>query len=215
MSSYQLDVMGLAPAFFTPAGVRQPAQVIIRDGRLWAPPSAAGIKFPPSGAWRNWADTDPDDAAQITAVAQRFGSLTPEGGGSAGESLAVWHELIADMRQLAAGWTADGEVNPAAIGGAAIAAHGMHERISEGMASRPYPNTGQNGLVCTSMLQFWRLGAIKCAYAGLPLRRCRHCNAWFWPIGEGRSDRTFCSTRHRSAFHQQRPPRSQFWAEVI
>jgi hypothetical protein len=171
------------------------------------------------GAWRNFADTDPGDLAQIEAVARRYGPLTDRGVAQDGEALGIWRELIETLRKLAGAWMDDGAVNdPVAV--AAVSTIGMrlqaalvqqHQTQGGIFTSRGY---GGIGLIPIDMAQWWTLSALNAVWKLAPLRRCRFCNCWFSLLGQ-RGDNGFCTHEHRTAFHRKSRPSSQLWAEMV
>jgi hypothetical protein len=229
MSSYTTSGTGFpppqAPGYpvhavpFAQPHVFRPALVRIENDHLYAPPSAAPVLEPAPGAWRNIADTAADALDEITAIAIRYGPLTGFGVRQGGEELRVWRELIEDVRLLTSTWTRTGAIaGPAPVGAAETAAMRMQfaigrEHQANGGGFVSYGRAGW-GLLCTEMRQWWLLSAINAVYAGIPLRRCKHCGHWFSLAGQ-RSDAGFCSQRHRSGFHQRREPPALPWAEVI
>jgi hypothetical protein len=205
-------------AAFIPPRVFVPAAVVIRDGRLWAPPSETRVRFPIAGAWRSFAESDPEDVGQIEAIARRFGGLTRDAGTDAGEWLLGWTQLLSDLRYLHSAWTDTGALDtPLTVSAARTAANQIQQLV---LAEHQRTGGGfevdgtEWALRCQNMAQWWRMTAIKDARLGAPMRRCRHCGTWFSLTGL-RSDAGFCLPAHRSAFYQKRPPASRFWAEVI
>lgn len=225
MARYAGSVIGLtargeAAACYWPTAAHVPADVRIADDRLWAPPSSVPVKPPIAGAWRNFAATDPDDLNQIERVARRFGGLTPQAQAAGGEDLGVWRQQITDLRRLASAWTDEGVAADAvALGRAELAAYELqcsvcNEHLNRGGQFRPYIDGGW-ALLCTEMAQWWTLTAIGDVRALQSMKRCRHCGIWF-STADGRSDRGFCSSAHRSAAHQgRRPPPDLFWPEIV
>jgi hypothetical protein len=197
---------------------RVPAAVTLKRGWLVTPPSAQRIQHPPGGAWRNLAATDPADRAQITAIAARWGALTAAGA-TDGEGVEEWSALIGELGTLAGAWTADGDpADPVKTGAAWSAAENMQARLVEEHqdSGGRFGAFGAQGfaLLARDMATWWRLDAIFAVYERFPLRRCRWCGHWFSVKGR-RSDQSFGSGRCRSAFHQDRPPPSAPWAQVI
>jgi hypothetical protein len=208
-----------AAACYWPAA-RVPADVRIRGGRLWAPSTGTPVKPPIAGAWMNFAGVDPDDLDEIERIGRRFGGLTPHARLDDGEDLAVWWTLITDLKTLAGAWTAEGAAaDPVALGAAELAGYELqtaicNEHLDRGGRFRPWPDGGW-GLLCTELAQWWRLVAIADVRALQPMKRCRYCGTWF-STADGRSDRGFCSSAHRSGFNQRRQPaRSLYWSEVV
>ena len=209
-----------AAVYFAVPPVRVPLLVEIDRGVLWARPVVpnAPLITPPDGTWRNFADTEPNDLPQIGAIASRFGPLTPAAADK-GEELTVWQNLIDDLRQLAGAWTANGDRGDSiAVSNASMSAERMQFHLCEAHQNNGgrFVSFGPGGwmMVTADMAQWWRLTAIRDVSEGAPLRRCRFCGSWFSLTGQ-RADNRFCSSRHRSAFHQKRQPPSEPWAEMI
>jgi hypothetical protein len=199
--------------------IRFPLEIEIHRGVLWAR-SVGDDPFvsPPGGAWRNLADTDPADQRQIAAIAGRFGPLT-RAAADKGEDLSVWRGVIDDLRQLTGAWTAEGDV----AGGVEMAAARKVARSMQRQIAEDHQNKGGRfvsagalgwALKTADMAEQWRLAAVSAVWELAPLRRCRFCGSWF-SLGGSRADNSFCSPRHRSAFHQKRQPSSDLWAELI
>jgi hypothetical protein len=197
----------------------RPAAVTVHDGLLWAVPSETAVVFPIAGTWRNLAESNWTDDAQLDAVARRFGPLTEAGSTDTGEPVLLWERLIDDLKELSHAWTDTGEIaDRSAVARARIAGKRIQDRLlHEHYTAGGRFEVGAGGrwaLVCLGMGQWWRLSAISDLHRGDAMRRCRHCGTWFSLTGL-RADAGFCSSAHRSAFHQKRSPASQFWAEVI
>jgi hypothetical protein len=202
----------VGPVIFTAPETYRPITVRIADDRVWAPPSATRVVVPQAGSWRNLVDTALNDLDAIQAIVARFGPLTAQGVVSGGEGLDVWWNLIDTLRQLAEGWTAEGEIaGPEATGAAWALAMRLQIGIGQSGTFVSYGAAGW-GLVTPDMRSWWTLSAINDLYRCARLKRCRWCHSWFAPE---RPDAGFCLARHRSAFHQDRKPRSQYWAELI
>jgi hypothetical protein len=209
------------PLLLPPA--KTPVAVTIRRGSLTASPGIIGVSIgdmplPPSGAWRCFAETDPQDRRQIQAIAARFGPLTT-GGWAAGERLALWTALINDLRPLTEAWTTSGlPSGPVERGAAWAKAEELQLRLVE-----EHQNSGGRfasfasfgiGPVLRDMDTWWRWEALNAVWEGHPMRRCKWCDLWFSLKGQ-RFDQGFHAPRCRSAFHQNRKPPTAPWAEVI
>lgn len=201
-----------------PPRVYAPAVVAIWDSHLWAPPSERRLSFPVGGVWRSFSESDSTDITQVQAVARRFGGLTAAAATKPGERLWLWNQLISDLSYLSLAWTETGAVaDPVAVSNARMAGNQMlgvilseHHRAGGEFVI----NAGAWTMRCISMAHWWRLTAIVDVRQGDPMRRCRHCRTWFSLTGL-RADAGFCSSSHRSAFYQKRPPASRFWAENV
>src|SRR5271166_3567149 len=171
------------PVWFVPASVTiVPAKTLTGGSgdhpgyRLFAPPVGRLSPFPPAGRWKSFAESDLTDHARVSAIAERFGSLTQLGAGEEGEvegePLSLWNRLVDDLRPLAAAWADDGSV---ATGSRAHKAHEAAESLQKDVLFRhraddPAGRAGCGGwtigaanewaFVCTDMAEYWRLDAI-------------------------------------------------------
>jgi hypothetical protein len=205
---------------FVPPRVFRPSLVRIERDRLWATPSTQPAVQPPPSAWRNFADTDPKHAGMLRGIASEYGPLTPAASTEEGESLALWRELIRELRQLAGAWTRDGaEASHARKLEISTLAGQVQDRLARehDAADGKYASFGSAGfgMVCTGMGQWWRLSAIASVYGESTFRRCRWCQCWFTMQGR-RGDAGYCSELHRNYNAQQlRIPDAMGWWGLV
>jgi hypothetical protein len=171
------------------------------------------LAFPHAGLWRSFAETDPDDLAQIESIANRYGGLTAAAASTAGEPVHLWVDLIETLRTLSAAWTATGKrAEPQTYARVRWRARQLLAAIVEAPTARFTVVDDDVALVPADMRTLWTLEAIHDAQRGEAMARCRHCQSWFSLAGL-RVDTGFCRSAHRSAYHQKRLAPA-FWAEA-
>jgi hypothetical protein len=166
-------------------------------GRIWETDTAEGF-------WRSFAELDLTAPDAITGFVRRRGLPFPLG------AEGDWSSLQRYLQIPAGAWEPADEngdslfsTDPSKLKFAeGIAVRIDRPLLEGGFRAAPDPK-GRPRLVheATSLAAFMAASALMGLNSRLPMRRCRHCDSWFY---RARKDALFCSASCRTLFSIER-----------
>jgi hypothetical protein len=167
------------------------------------------------GFWRSFAEIDQSKEADVLAFVKRFGTIKERPDGR--ENASEWYPLQEALRSLAGAWEPPDAtglsvmVDNAKSLVAIVAAYNNNPRARSYLKGTnlkfvPDPTDPTATLPeAQNLAAFMMASAHRGLKHGLPMRRCKFCNVWFYPT---RSNALFCSASCKTqSSNQQREER--------